>query len=210
MKKVCTICKESKDQSEFSIQKNVKSGLYSCCKLCHSKYRKNRKVLPRAVYDAEGKETEPEVFPEVWVLNNGKRPSSSKKMYIIWHGMMARCYRKNIKLYRSYGAKGIRVEKRWHEVENFIGDMGMRPGKMQLDRINTLGNYSRSNCRWVTVKENQNNRIDNIRITFNGRTQTLSQWADELGMKYGTLFSRIKDGWSVERALSEPVISNKP
>ena len=55
-----------------------------------------------------------------------------------------------------------------------------------------------------TYTEQANNRRDNINLTYMGRTQTLAQWADELGLNRNTLLGRINRNWSVERALSTP------
>lgn len=72
--------------------------------------------------------------------------------------MKARCYRKNAPEYKNYGARGITVCERWRHGEDgksgfrcFVDDMGKRPSpKHEIDRINPLGNYEPTNCRWVT------------------------------------------------------------
>lgn len=53
------------------------------------------------------------------------------------------------------------------------------------------------------MREQQNNRSNNLLLTYNGKTQTASQWEDETGIKQGTISARIRNGWSVERALTE-------
>lgn len=85
------------------------------------------------------------------------------RIYSIWHGMIGRCYDKSNASYIRYGAKGIIVCDRWFKIENFIEDMGLPPSKLHtLDRIkNTLG-YHKLNCRWVTPKEQANNRTNNL------------------------------------------------
>lgn len=77
----------------------------------------------------------------------------------IWHHMKQRCFNKKSGHYRHYGARGITVCDRWKDsFDNFYEDMGSRPYKMQLDRINNDGNYEPGNCRWATPKENGNNK----------------------------------------------------
>jgi len=78
--------------------------------------------------------------------------------YVVWHGMMRRCFNKNFKDYKFYGARGITVCDRWTKFENFLEDMGERPDNFTLDRIDNNGNYEPSNCRWVTWLENLQNK----------------------------------------------------
>lgn len=80
------------------------------------------------------------------------------RTYHTWEGMKQRCLNPNATRYPSYGAMGITVCERWLNFQNFLEDMGPRPEKMTLDRINPFGNYEPSNCRWATLKEQQNNQ----------------------------------------------------
>lgn len=80
------------------------------------------------------------------------------RTYSTWESMIQRCTNKNHKKYRHYGGRGIIICDRWLKFENFLEDMGKRPNKLELDRIDNNGNYEPSNCRWVTRKVNVNNR----------------------------------------------------
>lgn len=93
------------------------------------------------------------------VTTHGKHLTST---YCIWRGIIKRCTLPSHPSYPWYGAKGITFDPRWVKFENFLEDMGERPEGLQIDRIDTTGNYTKDNCRWVTSKENQNNRINNI------------------------------------------------
>jgi hypothetical protein len=78
-------------------------------------------------------------------------------------------------------------------------------GQYTLDRIENDKGYSPDNCRWVTIKEQQNNRRSSRMITFNGETHTMYEWAKILGMPYKTLNNRINwRRWSIEKALTQP------
>jgi hypothetical protein len=83
---------------------------------------------------------------------------SNSSTYKIWRAMIDRCTNSNCSTYHYYGGRGIKVCERWLNFENFLKDMGPRPTKLTIDRIDNDGNYEPGNCRWVTHKENCNNR----------------------------------------------------
>lgn len=122
--------------------------------------------------------------------------------YRSWSQMRKRC---KSDLPR-YGGRGIVVDPRWESFENFLADMGERPIDCTLDRVNNDGPYSPGNCRWATQITQSNNRYNHRWVTYQGRTQTVAQWAREVGMSRGVLNNRIKGGWDVERALTTPVL----
>jgi len=78
--------------------------------------------------------------------------------YRIWNGMITRCHNPNVHKYPEYGGRGITVCERWRKFKNFFEDMGERPGKLQLDRIDNDKGYFKENCRWITSKANNQNR----------------------------------------------------
>ena len=81
--------------------------------------------------------------------------------------MIQRCANPEHPRWKYYGARGVRVCKRWRaSFANFLADMGGRPeGDMSLDRINPEGHYRPSNCRWISFDENRRNRRGEYRIT---------------------------------------------
>ena len=119
-----------------------------------------------------------------------------------WLGARRRCNNPNNPAYKNYGGRGIRVCERWDTFEAFIADMGLPPPGATLDRIEVNGNYEPGNCRWIPLAAQADNRRNTVRLTLNGRTQTMKEWSRETGINYGTLKYRIAHRWPVERALS--------
>jgi hypothetical protein len=120
--------------------------------------------------------------------------------YHSWRNMRNRCNRNH----SGYSDKGITYAPQWDDFNVFLQDMGERPEGTTLDRIDSTGNYEPSNCRWATPKEQSENSSAPRLITFNGKTLNVSEWALEVGVSRDTLSSRLRLGWSVERALTTP------
>ncbi len=129
--------------------------------------------------------------------------SKKKGSYRSWTEMKARCLDTNNIGYFNYGGRGISVCARWkNSFITFFADMGPRPAAYTLDRLDPNGNYCKENCKWATRKEQANNRRNNRPITFNGKTQNISQWAEEVNLPWATIRQRIARGWSIEKALT--------
>jgi hypothetical protein len=121
--------------------------------------------------------------------------------------MLSRCTNPKTSRFKDYGGRGITVCERWLEsFENFLEDMGEKPEGTTLDRIDSDGNYHKENCRWVSPAQNSLNKRNNRYLTFRGKTQTLKEWADEIGIKRSCLVARLDTMlWSIEDALTKPV-----
>jgi hypothetical protein len=119
--------------------------------------------------------------------------------------MLKRCYSKKSGKYPDYGGRGITVCDRWREsFENFLVDMGEAPAKMEIDRIDNDGDYRPGNCQWATEKDQARHRRSSRMITYNGKTQCLAGWAEELGMSSSLLTWRLKNQ-PVDVAFTTPV-----
>jgi hypothetical protein len=138
-----------------------------------------------------------------------KHGESKSRLYKVWADMKQRCQNKNDTGYKRWGGRGIGVCKEWTDpntgFENFR-NWALSNGykeELTIDRIDNNGNYEPRNCRWATDKEQGNNKRNNHLIEFDGKTQTLQQWADELGVPRDRLAMRLRRGWTIERSLTE-------
>lgn len=141
--------------------------------------------------------------------HNHTKNGKQSKIYQIWACMTQRCTNPHTTNYHNYGGRGIEVCERWTEFENFLIDMGEIPKGCQIDRINNNGNYCKENCHWVTPKQNGRNRRTNRLITFRGKTQCVTAWAEEIGISSKMIYKRLNRNWFVERALTAPTKQRK-
>jgi hypothetical protein len=132
---------------------------------------------------------------------NGRKKSPT---YHSWAKMLERCRQPNRDGAAYYQAKGITACDRWLKFENFLADMGERPEGMTLDRIDNSKGYEPSNCRWATHADQIRNRSFTVWLEHDGRRMCMKDWSKEIGLKYHTLKSRLRKGWSVEKALTTP------
>ena len=141
--------------------------------------------------------------------------SKHSRLCNIFHNMKKRCYNVNDKDYMNYGARGITLCAEWANTsKSSIGNCskgyiafkqwalsnGYEDG-LTIDRIDVDKSYSPSNCRWVDMNTQENNRRNNFYITYQGKSKSLAYWCRELNINYERTFRRIHDLlWSVERA----------
>lgn len=142
---------------------------------------------------------------EVSGARNKKHGARKTKAFSCWWNMKSRCERPSNVYYKDYGGRGIKICERWLEFSNFLADMGQPDGDMSLERIDNDGDYELSNCRWVSRKEQANNRRSNTFLELHGERLTIQQWSERLGFSRSTIPLRLKTGWSVERALTQPL-----
>lgn len=122
--------------------------------------------------------------------------------------MRQRCNNPNNHAYMNYGGRGISICSEWDDFavfkewayENGYDDKAPR-GVCTIDRIDVNGNYTPSNCRWVSMKDQGRNKQDTPYYTLDGVTHDLKTWVDITGIKYETLWRRYARGWDADRAL---------
>lgn len=146
---------------------------------------------------------------------NGHKQGANKKthgqsktsLYNIYYAMVNRCHKENSTVYNSYGARGIKVCDEWlNDFESFYNwsyANGYKQG-LSIDRINNNGNYEPNNCRWVDMSVQSTNKRNTIYLTYNNKTQSMKQWANELGLNYGNFKYRIRDkNMSIDEAIED-------
>lgn len=122
---------------------------------------------------------------------------SNSRLYNIWLHIKARCYKHSDEHFHWYGGRGITMCEEWKNDFKAFYDWAMSHGysdELTIDRIDNDGNYEPSNCRWVTRKEQSNNRRSNIPITIEDVTHNIQEWSELTGIKYHTIYYRIKNG----------------
>ncbi len=132
---------------------------------------------------------------------------SRTKLHGVWGCMLNRCRDENSKPYKNYGGRGIKVCQEWLDFPTFRKwalANGYKEG-LEIDRRDNDGNYEPGNCRWVTTKENCNNKRTNVLVHAFGEIKTLSQWSEDRRcvVAEGNLRDRIRRwGWDAEAAIT--------
>lgn len=125
-------------------------------------------------------------------MTREKHGGCGTRTYRIWKAMRNRCNNPNAHRYHRYGGRGVRVCARWDSFSAFLADMGEAPEGKSLDRWpDKDGNYSVGNCRWATSVEQGRNTSQNRMVTHEGRTMTLSAWAEHLGTTADVIWKRL-------------------
>lgn len=147
---------------------------------------------------------------EMASIRQTKHGRSGSTEHSIWKGIIKRCKNENHTEYARYGGRGISVCPAWDNpsdgFQKFYAYMGPKPTpKHEIDRYpDPNGNYEPGNVRWATRKEQNRNKENNKNLTYNGKTQCVAAWAEELGVPHDRIYSRLRLGWTDEKVLSWP------
>jgi hypothetical protein len=134
---------------------------------------------------------------------NATHGKAGTSTYHTWRSIKERCCNPYSKDWKNYGGRGIAMCQEWIDsFANFLEDMGDRPAGMSIDRIDNMQGYSKDNCRWASVQTQSNNRRTCVYVEYEGKSQSVADWAREVGLERKTLEYRIRSGWSPERALT--------
>lgn len=130
---------------------------------------------------------------------------TNSKLYYTWVNMKTRCENPNYYLRDSYGGKGITYCDDWKDSSKFI-KWAIENGysdELSLDRINNDGNYEPSNCRWVSMQVQQNNRTNNRIEEYNGVKDTLANWSRKLNIEYAKLQYKLDCGYTMGEIIGD-------
>lgn len=139
------------------------------------------------------------------IKRSTKHGDYGTRIYTTWKGIKARCFNKNEKAYKHYGARGIDMYEEWKNdylaFKQWAYDNGY-DDTLTIDRIDVNGNYEPNNCRWVTQKEQNNNTRRTIKITVNGVTKSLKEWCCYLNLNYNTIYRKYRLNENIEEHFS--------
>lgn len=141
----------------------------------------------------------------------------NKRLQNIFLHMKDRCYNPNNQEYKHYGGRGITICEEWQTPHSWKGGKAFKKWALEngyaddltIDRIDVNKGYSPENCRWVSIKEQQNNKRNNRLITYKGKTQTIALWGEEFGIPFSTIKNRLNKNMPIEKVLSIKNLSSE-
>lgn len=126
------------------------------------------------------------------------------KLYQRWVSMKQRCRNPNNKCYKHYGGRGIKVCDEWNNSFESFFKWAHESGydeSLTLERIDNNGNYEPSNCKWVSMEEQSNNRRSSHYLQYNGQKMTISQWSKHTKINENVIYDRLNNNWPIGEVL---------
>jgi len=129
------------------------------------------------------------------IKRNTTHGLAKSPLYHKWLGLKDRCYNPNNKKFHNYGGRGITVCDEWKD--NFLAFHGWSINNgwakgLEIDRVDNDKEYSPNNCRYITHKNNIRNRGNSIKVSFNGNTKTIGEWAEYANVSYETIRTAVR------------------
>ena len=181
-----------------------KSVMWFCKCICGKIKEVNGHALRRGISKSCGC-----MRDELSAKRNAKHGGARLSEYSVWSRMKNRCFNKGGQDYKDYGGRGISICNRWlgdDGFKNFLDDMGERPSAFHsIERLDFNGNYSPENCCWATSKEQTRNYRRNIFVELLGGEMCLKEACERAGANYKTVYQRLRRGWTLKRAIEEPL-----
>lgn len=141
------------------------------------------------------------------VEKNSKHHDYKTRLYRIYNGMKYSCNLKTDTGYKWYGSRGIKVCEEWMKDYQSFKNWALKNGyndALSIERIDNDGDYEPNNCKWIPLREQPKHTRKTKQIEFNEKIYTMSGLAKEFNINRHTLYSRLKNGWSIEKALTPP------
>ncbi len=173
--KKCSKCGIEKDWSEFHRNRSCKDGLNYWCKICAAKYA--RSPEGKAAYKKYGRSPKRKKSKKKWnqsdVGKESKRKSGAKSyssirgyLQSVFSSMKRRCENPDDPAYKWYGGRGIRVCFKSSDefIDYVVNELKVDPRGFDIDRIDNNDDYKPGNIRFVTHKENCNNKSNNKEV----------------------------------------------
>lgn len=133
---------------------------------------------------------------------NKTHGETNSRLYNIWRGVKKRCRLKSNHAYKCYGAKDIDVCEEWYSSYEKFREWSLNNGYedgLTLDRINGLKGYTPNNCRWTDWKTQENNRCNNVIVTYKGKQYPRGILASKLQVTVQAIYYRQKHNIPLER-----------
>jgi hypothetical protein len=128
------------------------------------------------------------------------------KLHTTWRAMCNRV-RETYFEKKYYFDKGITLFEDWKDFRNFRdwAFLNNYVDGLQIDRIDNSKGYCPDNCRFVTQEENLSNRDITKKYNYKGEYLSIAQLARKYNKNYDTVYTRVKNGKSIEYAIETPV-----
>lgn len=142
---------------------------------------------------------------EVRIKIHTTHGGTKTRLFLIWSGMKGRCYRPSLKDYPRYGGRGIIVCDAWRDSFEVFRDWALSHGysdTLTIERVDVNGNYEPENCTWIPGAAQARNRQAKRSKYTGGKRINLKELAAKAGLDYGTFLNRLRNGLSIEEALS--------